>query len=82
MTKDSLKIYSWGLQKQMVMIRHKTELSFISPGGDVVENIRIFDPQRSSHRRGISPRRSSQECRLTPIPTVGGCFWKGIKEVG
>ena len=83
MMENSLKICSWGLQKQMVMIRHKTEAmdpgpipfrsrfevaeksfvisfrsedcsSLISPGGDVVEGIRIFDPQRSSHGRGIS----------------------------
>ena len=70
MTKDSLKIYSWGFQKQMVMIRHKTEASLISPGGDVVENIRIFDPQRPSHRRGISNLRGLvKSVDLAPIPT-------------
>ena len=68
MAKDSLKITSWGFQKQMVMIRHKTEASLISPGGDTVESIRIFDPQRSSHRRGMSNLRGLvKSVDLTPI---------------
>jgi len=91
-----VKICSWGLQKQMVMIRHKTETmdsgsipfgsrsevakksfvisfraedrsSLISPGGDVVEGVRIFDPQRSSHERGISDLRGLvKSVDLTP----------------
>ncbi len=50
------------------MIRHKTEASLISPQGDVVESVRIFDPQRSSRRRGISNLRGLlKSVDLTPI---------------
>jgi hypothetical protein len=53
----------------MVIIRHKIEASPISPGGDVVESIRIFHPERSSQRRGISNLRGLvKSADLTPIP--------------
>jgi hypothetical protein len=97
MMDDPAKICPRGLQKQMIMIRHKTKtmdfgsisfcsrfevaeksfvISFcsidrsplISPGGDMVEGIRIFNPQRSCHTKAISnPKKLVKSVDLTPI---------------
>lgn len=45
--------------------------SLISPGSDVVEGMRILDPQRSSHGRGISNLRELvKSVDLTPNPQM------------